>query len=418
MIRILVFVLGFFLSISVFAESSLSFLLAPALIGVTSRRLDTDYAKTLKIDPRGTVYVGNAKGNGACTGRMLNPTTLMLAAHCLELEEGSDGILNIEGVNSLRYFIPSAYPKDESADIAVVVFPEGTGEFLKIRSYAGLTETPMDKGKAYLIGYGIEDEDADRRTNGAGVKGWGEQEIVDRKGGFLVSEHNLPSARERKAEEAVGSKVAGLSGDSGSSAFNEKGEVVGVLVTRYLEGEQKTVQVPVTFFGFPTGKFREVTIIEKVTGITNQFIDVTGKMAQDLFRDAIVCKSAPCAGNFKGSGVKEEESRPILTKSKTPVPTEPFDHRTLRIGRYHSMEEGQPDLYVHTVYGSDSKITTTDLFVIKGNDVSARVTLTCEGKFCRGYHSGVALAIDNDDTFKVKGLKSQELVRYSYVWEE
>jgi len=416
MVRGVSLVLAFCFSFQARAEfSGIQALLAPALIGVTNRRLDSEYQKDLKLDPRATVALFNTEGEGLCTARFLNPTTALLAAHCLLLPK-TKGVLNVDGVDSLKYYYSSH--ENPANDIALVVFPEGTGEFLEIEDYAPVVATPFEKGRSFIVGFGKDSEFDSERNCGAGVKGWGEFNVVGRKDGLLVTEEGYYSSAQKKNGEPAGKKVVGLQGDSGASVYNEQGEIIAVVTQRALDVKTEVKNVPETFLGFITGREVEVEV-NTPTGAHNHLVDITSENSRKVFRDAILCKEPPCAANFVGSGVSEVEA-PVRLASLQPVDDRLFKHRVLRTGRYHS-KDSDKDLYLHSSFDGNRLKYVRMHVILDENEVSPMIPLICDKHVCMdGGYNSIKLENPENNVVVVTGKRPGEkeiMKRYELVPE-
>lgn len=340
--------------------------------------------------------VTNPALKSACTTRFVNPTTALMAAHCLRLDK-SEGKMNVEGVDSLAYFTLAGYPGDRSQDIAVVVFPEGTGEFLGIRTYPPLASSTQERGRAFVVGYGREHEFASPGQDGGGVKGWGELELVGRREGLLQT-RGMKLIRGKPFDEGKGKHVVGLAGDSGAAVFSEKGEIVALLTRRIVDTVSKLVELPRfdDLSDFYPSHYEPILTKDPI-GIHNELVDVTSATSHSLFLRAVLCESYPCAGNFPGSGVPASAAA-WHTQSAPSRDNRFFTHRTLRTGRYH-WDLGSEDAFVTTYYRAN-RIAKVEMRAFDGvDDISPPITFTCREARCETSLPGITLDIDDNDTF-------------------
>lgn len=411
MLRGAVLLLTVFLSLPAQANLNAAFaLLLPSFFGVVDGRTDDEYAKLLKIDRKATIRLSLARGNGGCTGRMLTPTTLLTAAHCVD-RDTAGGEVNVEGVESVNWFIADDLPDLRKAkseemflnvkkDLAIVVFPEGTGEFLGITSYAGIAPRGETPKEGYVVGYG------DAQTmrfphGGAGAKRWGHVNIVGVKEEALQTETANPGAR--KEGEKAGDRVAALMGDSGGAVHAKDGSIIGVVSV--LGSDREAIEVELA----PSVTFRH----SKFRGWQNYLVDASSDLSRALYKKAIQCDKKPCAGNFAGSGIPNDKDNPVLAKSPEHKNQGLFTHLSLRAGRYKHVGGKLPNLHVAGHYNGN---TLESLWVIpetRENETGPVQTYVCSAENCAGGFLGsMLLTIGKGNKFSTMSFFAEKADEY------
>ncbi len=368
------------LSSQAYGESStLSLLLAPLMVGVTERTVDEEYAKQLNIDPHATVAL--SQGTGLCTGTFLSSTTAITAVHCVD-RENPTGNVNVDGIASLQVFFSERYqtPVEHGDliegrikyDVAVLVFPPGTGEFLGIKSYPKLATTdPKSGDTVYLVGFGMSDPYAfltgDEENAGAGIKGWGTATISETKDGMLFTEPITIENKKPVATETLSVRPntsRGLPGDSGGALYNTQGEIVGIT---------SVVAKPVQDFTESKVLFGLLSLVHIDSWkVSNEYADVTSHDTLELMATATHCKDlSRCA--------VIENSRPEIKTVSLEKPSAPnstaFDHVILRTGFYGGTKNVNRRAFLHPVY-YNKQMVQIDLLELDGKTPQKVETLT------------------------------------------
>lgn len=391
---------------------------------VTNRRTDLDYAAQLKLDTAVTVksQLGLMAG---CTATLLNPTTVILAGHCIN-EKNKTGGVSIEGVESIAVYTQYAGIAEADKinketdrakarllaipivkkDLAVLVFPEGFGEFLGVKQYPRIVERQGVERTAYLLGYGMSS-----LGEGAGVLGWGTTDIIPATNGIIEVQRGVPSAAERGEGVAVGERVSALNGDSGSAAYNAEGQIIGIVSSVMPETEM--VETTRSY-----GPITVRTVERRVKWFDGLIVDVTSEESKELFKEAIECKQGACAGNFAGSGVPEDR-KPILTRSPDNNNAALFSHRTLRTGRYRCVDEGcdRPDLAISSDY-QERVLKRVEVHNLLQNHRHTRhpAPFHCEEAVCTsGYDRTVTIEVGAGDAFIFKSVRLNKSFNFARV---
>lgn len=206
-------------------------IMAAAMVTVTERHVDNEYAARLHIDPHVTVAL-TSTGAELCTGTFLSDTEMLTAGHCLEEGDPTGGV-NVDGVPSLAAYVAPQFKDIDSAryDMALVIFPAGTGEYLGIQHYPRLASAPPAPGEAlYLVGFGMTDPYAmmSGGDGGHGIRGWGITAFDAIENGLIrTRDIYIPYSKTAMRLRKIASNI--LVGDSGGAVYNERGEIVGVV---------------------------------------------------------------------------------------------------------------------------------------------------------------------------------------------
>ncbi len=377
--------------------SSAFHLLGPALLGITERSLDNKYTEVTGLDPKATVAL--TRGSALCTGTFVSPNTLLTAVHCIDAKNPRGGV-NVDGINSIMVYFNDLYFKlGESEriryDVAVVIFPPGTGDFLGIKKYPELASAEPNGGdKIYLVGYGMNNPWAmwhpqANVESGTGIKGWGTANISEAKDGILFTEavnveNRQPIAADKEKQTAAPNSSRALPGDSGSSAYNEQGRILGI--TSVVARLPKNVEV-VTDLGFI-----EVPFV-KDWEVSNEFADIMSPETEDLFTLAKSNEEVRKRAYF--GDAPEAKAKPSKPSLFSRFFSGPFDHVLVRTGTYEKVGKPEIQVYVHPIYRS-KVIIALDYAEADGTASPKVQRLGCSGNYCTDKVGSVVIRLEKD----------------------
>lgn len=346
-------------------------------IGVTERKVDDDYASLLSLDKSATVVLNAI--SSMCTATFLSPTLLLTAAHCVDNDSVS-GNVNVDGIESLRaYFSKKWSILNSHLDVALVVFPEHTGDFLGIEKYPPLTDFEVLKGdELYLVGYGMSE--AGKFLNeikayaGAGIKGWGTT-VADKIQGGLI--HTQPIELTPQGETISVSTVEkkkysfALPGDSGGAVYNALGQIAAVVsqVRPKEDAKKAPGLLGLLGLGVRTGWH-----------VSNTFVDVLNDSTRALF-----------------TRMREAEANLPETKSFGQlVQRDLFKNVKLRTGFYTNRSSDEKTAFLHPFY-SRGQIVGVDIAVIEKGAVTVATRMKCQGEgACADYDKNIGIFYEGE----------------------
>ncbi|MGE0174354.1 MAG: trypsin-like serine protease [Oligoflexales bacterium] len=212
-----------------------------------------------------------------CTATFLNATTAITAAHCVKAGPTRPYRLSINGVAPANVIVVSdSFYADLSArlDAAILVFDRPLGDEIGVVHYGTVaTADPKPGDQVSVYGFGVNDL---RTGANDGRLHWG-QNTVHQVDSDLVTVMGVHWADGGQVSPNAGP----LSGDSGGPLTTQNAELLGICS----QGDQSGQKGEVFYFKLQSPK------------------------AKEFFKRAITdCGKGPCAANFPGSGVDDNEA--------------------------------------------------------------------------------------------------------------
>lgn len=259
-----------------------AFVLQSACAGSSSQPSDDSRAKIVN----GTVDTGHPEvlrllmGRDpvrGCTGVAISDTVILMNSHCVDAKTYTEGV-TIEGSGANSKTIVSQKALEGATritgnavkyDVAAAIFPAGT-----FQSTAKIAKASAAKGALVtLVGYGAASFENMAENAPLGEKRSGTNTLVDAKNGAYYLYSNL------KDKAAPHNAVAAI-GDSGGPAYNEQGELIGLISALYfMEGNSV---IPLT----KDAAGKTTLPLDRATFAGNALVDLLGPEAQKVIQAA------------------------------------------------------------------------------------------------------------------------------------